>query len=85
MTSTLTFDLENEVLALAEREAQARHTTLSEVVKHQLNVMAGNWRDSHANKTPLTDNLRGAVKLPPDFDEQKFLAEKLQKKHGHRG
>jgi len=79
--------LDNEVLVLAEQEAQARHTTLTEVVRHQLNVMARNWKDSRAGKTPVTDNLRGSVKLPPDFDEQKILAEELQKKHrhGHRG
>jgi len=85
MSFNLTVNLDNEVLVLAEQEAQARHTTLTEVVRHQLNVMARNWKDSHAGKTPITDNLRGSVKLPPDFDEQKILAEEMLKKHGHRG
>ena len=85
MSSTLTVNLDNEVLALAEQEARARKTTLTEVVSRQLNVMARNWKDSHAGKTPLTDNLRGSVKLPPDFDEQKVLTEELEKKHGRRG
>jgi len=85
MSFTLTVNLDNEVLVLAEQEAQARHTTLTEIVRHQLNVMARNWKDSHTGKTPITDNLRGSVKLPPDFDEQKTLAEELLKKHGRRG
>ncbi len=85
MSFNLTVNLDNEVLVLAEQEAQARHTTLTEVVRHQLNVMARNWKDSHAGETPITDNLRGSVKLPPDFDEQKILAEELLKKHGRRG
>ena len=85
MSSTLTVDLDNEVLALAEQEARARHTTVVEVISHQLEVMAKNWRDSHAGKTPVTDNLRGSVKLSSDFDVKKTLAEELQKKHGHRG
>ena len=85
MSSTLTVNLDNEVLALAEQEARARKTTLTEVVSRQLNVMARNWKDSHAGKTPFTDNLGGSVKLPPDFDEQKVLAEELEKKHGRRG
>ena len=85
MSFNLTVNLDKEVLVLAEQEAQARHTTLTEVVRHQLNVMARNWKDSHAGKTPITDNLRGSVKLPPDFDEQKILAEELLKKHGRRG
>jgi hypothetical protein len=85
MSFNLTVNLDKEVLVLAEQEAQARHTTLTEVVRHQLNVMARNWKDSHAGKTPITDNLRGSVKLPSDFDEQKILAEELLKKHGRRG
>ena len=70
---------------LAEREARARHTTLSEVVAHQLRVMARNWQDGRADKTPITDALRGAMKLPPDFDEQAVLTEGLQEKQGMQG
>jgi hypothetical protein len=85
MSATLTVDLDTEVLQFAEQEARARHTTLPEVVAHQLRVMARNWQDSRAGKTPITDSLRGAVKLPPDFDERAALREELLKKHGVQG
>ena len=85
MSATFTVNLDSEVLQLAERQARARHTTLPEVVAHQLRVMALNWQDSRADKTPVTDALRGAVKLPPDFDERAALTEELQKKHGVQG
>ena len=70
MTATLTIHVDADVLQLAEQEARARRTTLPEVVAQQLRVMAQNWRDSRAGKRPITDALRCAVKLPPDFDEQ---------------
>ena len=85
MSATLTLNLDFDVLRLAEREAQARHTTLPEVVAHQLRVMARNWQDSQAGRTPLTDALHGAVKLPADFDERAVLKEELQKKYGSWG
>jgi hypothetical protein len=85
MSATLTVDLDVHVLQLAEQEAKAHHTTLPEVVAHQLRVMARNWQDSRTGKTPVTDALRGAVKLPPDFDERTALTEALQKKHGVQG
>lgn len=85
MNATLTINLDADVLQLAEQEAKARHTTLPEVVAHQLRVMARNWQDSRSGKTPVTDVLRGAVKLPPDFDERTVLTEELQKKHGVQG
>jgi hypothetical protein len=78
MSATLTVHLDADVLQLAEQEAKSRHTTLPEVVAHQLRVMARNWQES----TPVTDALRGAVKLPPDFDGRAALTEELQKKHG---
>lgn len=85
MSATLTIKLDSDVLRFAEQEAQARHTTLPEVVAQQVRVMARNWQDSRAGKTPVTDALRGAVKLPPDFDEKVVLTEELQKKHGVQG
>ncbi|MEW6303598.1 MAG: DUF6364 family protein [Verrucomicrobiota bacterium] len=85
MSTTLTITLDSEVLQSAEQEARAHHTTVPDVVAQQLRVMARNWQDSRAGRTPLTDALRGAVKLPPDFDERAALTEQLQKKHGVQG
>lgn len=85
MSATLTINLDSDVLQSAEQEARARHTTLPEVVAHQLRVMARNWQDSQAGRTPLTDALHGAVKLPADFDERAVLKEELQKKYGSWG
>ena len=85
MSATLTVNLDADILQLAEQEAKARHTTLPEVVAQQLRVMAHNWQDSRAGKTPVTDALRGVVKLPPDFDERAAVTVELQKKHGVQG
>ena len=82
MSATLTIDLDADVLQSAEQEARARRTTLSEVVTQQLRVMARNWQDTRGGKTPITDALRGAVKLPSDFDEQTLLTGELEKEHG---
>jgi predicted transcriptional regulator len=85
MSATFTINLDSDILQLAEQEARSRHTTLPEVVAHQLRVMARNWQDSRAGKTPVTDALRGAVKLPADFDARAALTEELKKKHGVQG
>jgi len=85
MNATLTLPLDPQILALAEQEARARHTTVPDVVAHQLRIMARNWQDSRAGKTPLTDALRGAVQLPEDFDRRTTVTEELQKKHGVQG
>jgi len=81
MSATLTLNLDLHVLGLAERAAQARHTTLSEVVAQHLRVMARNWQESQVGRTPLTDALRGVLKLPPDFDERALLTEEFLAGH----
>jgi hypothetical protein len=85
VSGTLTVSLDSKVLELAEKEAEARHTTLPEVITQQLRVMARNWEDSRTGKTPITDSLRRTVNLPTGFDEKAFLSEELQKKHGAKG
>ena len=85
MTTTFTVNLDAELLELAEQEARARHTTLSEVVAHQLRVMARNRRDTRSGRTPLTDSLRGVVVLPPEFDERAELMNELQDRYGIPG
>jgi hypothetical protein len=82
MSTTLTVQLDADVLKLAEQEARAQRTTLNEVVSQQLHVMTQNWKDKQAGKTPVTDSLRGAVKVPADFDERAALTDELLKKHG---
>jgi hypothetical protein len=45
------------------------------LVAQQLRVMARNWQDSRAGKTPLTDALRGAVKLSLSFSNLYYILE----------
>ena len=84
MSATLTIPLDIDDLRFAEEEARAHQTTVPELVARQLRVMAANWKDSRDGKTPLTDELRGAVKLPADFDDRAALTEELEKQHGLR-
>jgi|GEM_PF-866782 len=78
-------DVDLEVLRRAEREAEARHTTLQRIVTELVRVMARNWQGSRAGRTPITDSLRGAVKLPGNFREREVLIEELLKKWGLGG
>jgi hypothetical protein len=85
MSATFSIDLDAETLRLADEEARAQQTTLSEVVAQQLKVMAENRQQSRTGKTPITDSLRGAVKLPTEFDERQAIEAGLREKYGERG
>ena len=82
MSATFSVDLDAEVLRLAEEEARARQTSLSEMVSGYLSVLAKNRRESAAGKTPGSDSLRGAVKLPESFVARDVVEETLMRKYG---
>lgn len=84
MKATLTLHLDAELLRLASEEAEARQTTLPDVMARQVVIMAENRRDSRAGRTPVTDALRGAVTLPAGFAEDEALATALGEKHDAR-
>ena len=68
MSTTVTLQLDAEVMQQAEREARARKTTVSEVVTQQLKIMAQNWTESQASRTPITDELHGSLRAPGEAD-----------------
>ena len=82
MTATLTVQLDAEVLDFAEPEARAHQMTLPEIVQRQLGVMAQNWRASQAGLTPVTDELRGSLHLPPETNCRELIVGELRKKYG---
>ena len=82
MPATLTVQLDAEVLQFAEQEARAHQMTLPEIVQRQLSVMAQNWRASQVGQTPVTDELRGSFRLPPETNYRELIVEKLRKKYG---
>lgn len=81
MNATLNFGLDPEILREAEMEARSRNTTLASIIARQLGIMALNWKASQCGKTPLTDFLRGSVRLPADFDLKATLETELSRKY----
>ncbi len=84
MSATLTLELDAEVLRLADEVAQARHTTVPDLVRQHLYVLAGNCRASMLKRSPNTDALRGVLDLPTEQDYRKVLAEELSRSHDPR-
>jgi len=81
MNATLNLDLDPEILREAEMEAHSRNTTLASIIAWQLGIMALNWKESQSGKTPLTDFLRGSVRLPANFDLQAALENELSSEY----
>jgi hypothetical protein len=79
---TLAFELEDHLVALARQEAEARHTTLHDVVAHLLRAMAANRVQSIAGATPLTDELRGCLPTGQEGEGRAWVQKALDGKYG---
>jgi len=80
MTTKLTLTVEKSVIEKAKAYAKKTGRSLSELVENYLESVT--QHDQEESLSPRLKKIVGAVKLPPDFDEEKELSEYYKKKHG---
>lgn len=80
MTSKLTLSIEKEVIRNAKKYAQSTGRSLSEMVENYLKNV-GSQEDTHGELSDRLKSIVGAVKLPPDYDEERELRDYFEKKH----
>jgi hypothetical protein len=80
MTTKLTLSVEEKVIKKAKSYAKKTGRSLSELVQSYLEQLTEDDND-HRKLSPKLKRLIGAVKLPPNFDEDKAKREYLEKKH----
>ncbi len=80
MTTKLTLTIEDRVIKTAKKYALKKGKSLSRLVENYLKVLAA--EDKSINEvTPRVMRLKGAVKLPPDFNYKKMLEESIAEKY----
>ena len=80
MTTKLTLTIEEEVIKTAKKYAQNKGRSLSSLVESYLKALASE-ENTAKELSPRIKRLRGAIKLPSDFDYKKTLGESISKKH----
>lgn len=79
MATKLTLSIEKSVIDRAKAYAMSTGRSLSELIENYLISLT---EESHDTKlSPKLNKLVGAVKLPPDFDENNELRSYLESKH----
>lgn len=80
MTTKLTLTVEESVIKKAKSYAKHTGRSLSELVENYLDTLT-NGDIVEQDISPKLQKLAGAVKLPPDFDEDAELRAYFEKKH----
>jgi hypothetical protein len=81
MTTKLTLTIEQGVITKAKIYAQKKGRSLSSLVENYL-VSLDTKDNREKAVSPRIKRLRGAIKLPADFDYKKSLETELSKKYG---
>lgn len=71
MNTKLTLSIEQQLIAKAKKYAKSKNSSLSELVSNYLKLLT---KDDPCtikkSKTPITDSLIGAFKLPKEWDRE---------------
>ncbi len=80
MTTKLTLTIEDRVIKTAKKYAQKKGRSLSGLVENYLKALASG-DNSSSEMTPRVKRLRGAIKLPANFNYKSILEDSISKKH----
>ena len=83
MNTKLTLTLKKEVIDQAKKYASEKGRSLSEMVENYFKYVTEFKHEEKSEElSPRIKKLRGIVKVPPDFDYKKILADERIKKYG---
>jgi Family of unknown function (DUF6364) len=81
MTTKLTLTIEDGVIKNAKNYAKQKGRSLSGLVENYLKSLTGAAAEKEV-LTPRVKRLKGAIKLPENFNYKKELEQELTKKYG---
>lgn len=80
MTTKLTLTIEESVIKMAKSYSQKKGRSLSELIENYLIALTSKEKND-VELSPRVKRMKGAIKLPKDFDYKKVLEEELTKKY----
>lgn len=81
MNTKLTLTMEQSVIEKAKKYARKRERSLSDLIENYLKVLTNEESPAEEELSPNVKALRGAFKLPKDFDYKKELGDRLSEKY----
>lgn len=80
MNTKLTLTIESGVIEKAKEYAASRGRSLSDIIENYLKLVTGDAAGEE-DVTPLVQSLKGAFRLPDDFNEKDELRDALSRKY----
>lgn len=81
MNTKLTLTIERSVIEDAKKYARKRERSLSALIENYLKALTSGSSVEEKNITPTVKSLKGAFKMPNNFDYKKELNDRLVEKY----
>lgn len=81
MNTKLTLTIEQEIIEKAKQYAKNKNRSLSDMVENYLKLLISKDLNSEKELNPTIESLKGAFKMPKNFDYKKELKNRLEKKY----
>jgi hypothetical protein len=81
MNTKLTLTMEQSIIKQAKKYARNRERSLSDLIENYLKVLVNEKTAHQEELAPTVKSLRGAFKLPENFNYKKELTDRLSEKY----
>ena len=81
MNTKLTLTIEQSVIEKAKKYAKNKERSLSDLIENYLESLTNSEEKTVENISPQLKSMKGAFKMPKDFDYKKELGNRLSEKY----
>ncbi len=81
MNTKLTLTIEQEIIERAKQYAKGKNRSLSDIIENYLKLLTNKDSNTESDLNPMIESLKGAFKMPKNFDYKKELGKRLEKKY----
>lgn len=81
MNTKLTLTIEQKIIERAKQYAKGKNRSLSDIIENYLKLLTDKDFKNDMELDPMVQSLKGAFKMPKNFDYKKELRNRLEEKY----
>jgi predicted CopG family antitoxin len=81
MNTKLTLTIQQDIIERAKKYAKDKNRSLSDIIENYLKHLTNRDSITESELNPMVESLKGAFKMPKNFDYKQELGKRLEEKY----
>ena len=81
MNTKLTLTIQQDIIVRAKKYAKDKNRSLSDIIENYLKHLTNRDSITESELNPMVESLKGAFKMPKNFDYKQELGKRLEEKY----